>query len=796
MRRYLDQLLRLRWALLALWLVTVVGSAWVYVSQFRIDNSVGIWFLADDPALQTYREHNRTFGENDWTFVLVETESIYDPEFLHELAEAVRRIESLADVERVVSIGNARDSDLDADDTLAYLPLLDPAGARPSVEEIAALRAQLEDSPVFVGNLIRPGDTRHTAVLIQNENRLFEQSPYRMQLVDAVRAILGEYATVQSVALAGNTAINAELNRAALRDMLVYYTLVSVFLVVSGFLFLKNPRDVAILLAVVTGSVVPVVGAIAALGVPVNIVTAMLPVVLVTISASVVIHLLNEFHHVRRGEEDQDALAAVLRGLFWPSLWTTLTTVVAFLSLALSDVVPLRQLGLAAAPGVAFSWVQTMVIAPMLIRLLWSGQSRRRRSRSRWVRAITRGSVFLVERRPAVVVIVWAILSASLAGLPRLEVDTDYVELFRAGSGMRADYDRIAAAQFPQYYVSVVLRFGPDRALTDVPELRRSLELEHAIAALPGVQKVLSAAQILREADRALAGERAPLDEFAQFGADRLGQLVLLVQASGNADLTDLLAGDRSETRLLVMTERLSMRRLAALRGQIDGLARTLLPADVQVDVTGTNVLWSNMDAEVTSTQITAMAIVLAAITLLLPLLFRSLALGLLGVLASFIPILFVLGLMGWLGIKINIATCIVGGVALGLAVDDTIYFLYRVTREVPRRGDLRRAVRGAMLVTGGAMVTTSLLLMGGFLTMSMSTFLPSADFGILFAATVLFALVGDMLVLPLLILRLPAGWRPRARAAAALAPITGARPADAADAAPAAGRLDPTSST
>lgn len=788
MRRFLDLLLRLRWGVVGLWLLTVGVAGWSYLSHFRIDNSVGIWFISNDPALETYREHNRTFGETEWTFALVETDSIYDPKFLHELSDAVGRIESLAHVERVVSIVNARDSELDGEGTLAYLPLLRQAGARATESERAALRARLEDSPIFARSLIQPGDTRHTAVLIQNENRLFEQTAYRMRLVDGIRAIFAEYPTLRSVALAGNTAINAELNRAALRDIVVYNTLISLALLLSGYLFLRHLRDIAILLAVVTGSVVPVVGLVGALGIPVNIVTAMVPVVLVSISASAVIHLINEFHHRRCAGQDTEALAEILRRLFWPSFFTTLTTVVGFLSLAFSEVIPLRQLGLIAAPGVAFSWLQMFVTAPVMIRLLWSGEERRRSPPSRWIRRMTHGAVYLVERRPAVVLIGAACLSTSLIGLPRLQVDTDYVELFRAGSGMRADYDRIAAAHFPQYYVSVALRFGPGRGLTDVPELARTLDFEHAIGALPEVRKILGAAQILREADRALAGERAPIGQFAQFGADRLGQLVLLVQASGNADLADLLAGDRGETRLLVMTDRLSMRELAALRGRIEGLARTLLPADVGVSVTGTNVLWANMDAHVTSTQIVSISIVLAAIALLLPLLFRSLTLGLLGVLVSFMPILFVLGLMGWLGIKINIATCIVGGVALGLAVDDTIYFLYRITREIPRRRDPRQVVRRAMLVTGSAMVTTSLLLIGGFLTMSVSSFLPSADFGVLFAATVLFALAGDMLLLPLLILRLPLRWRLGGDAARGAILTRGAIPADPADK---GGRLD-----
>jgi predicted RND superfamily exporter protein len=143
-----------------------------------------------------------------------------------------------------------------------------------------------------------------------------------------------------------------------------------------------------------------------------------------------------------------------------------------------------------------------------------------------------------------------------------------------------------------------------------------------------------------------------------------------------------------------------------------------------------------------------------------MPLLQGSLTLGLLGVTVSFLPVLFVLGFMGWVGIQVNMATCLIGGIAIGVAVDDTIYLLHRVRHEMAQGSDQRHAVRRGILVTGRAMTTTSLILMGGFLTMTLSDFMPSAEFGGLFAVTILLALLGDLLLLPLLLLHLPPRWR------------------------------------
>jgi predicted RND superfamily exporter protein len=214
--------LRLRWLIVLLWAAAVVGSFALYLARFQIGNSVGIWFLEDDPELVAYRDVNRVHGETEWTFALVRTGSIHTPTFLRDLAAAVGRMEALDDGERVLSIANPCDSEVDAEGTLQYLPILRTGDGAATREELARFRQRLEGNPIFAGNLYRPDDERHTAILIQNANRLDERSPYRVRLVDDVRPILADYPTNEQVALAGATVINAELNRAAKRDMLVY----------------------------------------------------------------------------------------------------------------------------------------------------------------------------------------------------------------------------------------------------------------------------------------------------------------------------------------------------------------------------------------------------------------------------------------------------------------------------------------------------------------------------------------------------------------------------------------------
>jgi predicted exporter len=195
-----------------------------------------------------------------------------------------------------------------------------------------------------------------------------------------------------------------------------------------------------------------------------------------------------------------------------------------------------------------------------------------------------------------------------------------------------------------------------------------------------------------------------------------------------------------------------NLQALARLRGQIGALGRRYLPAEVALAVTGTSVLWANTDVDLIRTQPTSLTVAASVLAVLLPLVFRSWRLGVLGIVVSFLPIACTLGLMAWFGVKVNRAACLIGAIAVGVAVDDTIYFPARV-KTAPERGrSLHQAVRRGMLVVGAAMSTTSLIPMAGILTIATSDLVPSTSFGVLFAVTVGLATLGDLLLAPVLL--------------------------------------------
>lgn len=730
--RYISVLLKYRLPVLVLWCALLLASATVYVARFKIDNSVGIWFRDNDPDLERFREFNNTFGGSEWIFVVVKTRSIHERSFKTQLHRTIADLEALQQVARALCVVSPAGVGPSGADNRAADPYRLPYTNLNASAEKALETALLRDL------LVRPDNDRLTGILIRTSRPSNSVRTDWMGTVDEINDIFRAKTQFQDYWLAGTPVINAELNRAARRDMFVFYSVLSLLFIGFGRLFLGQTRDLVVLLAVVSGAVLPPLGLVGALGLSFNLVTIMLPTILVALSTSAVIHMINAFHEARRTmparQAAEDAVCALLR----PALWTTATTVAAFLTLLQSEVNPIRQVGYLAALGISIGFAGIFTIAPIVLETLWKQHPAEPDNDSRiWIARTVAGLALLAQNSRAVAACVILLFAGCLAGLPNLRADTDYVNFFRTGRQINADYRSIKDAGFSQYSLELDLVLPENRTVRN-PEFMLSLErLEQAIAALQGVRKVIGAGQL------------------RQFTAVRPAN-------PGNARgslMEKLVTPDGRRLRIIIFSDYMSSRTLEDFREAVAALVQGHLPAGVDARLLGTNVLWANMDVSVIKTQKTSFTVITCFLLVLLPILTGSIRTGLIGLFVSVLPVLSVLGLMGWAGLTINVATCLIGGVALGVAIDDTIFLLLRVRRDIDAGTKLDRAVVTGLRRTGTAMITTSLIMTVCFLSMGLSDFMPTAQFGWMFGLTIIAALTADLLLLPALLLGL--GWRP-----------------------------------
>ncbi len=337
----------------------------------------------------------------------------------------------------------------------------------------------------------------------------------------------------------------------------------------------------------------------------------------------------------------------------------------------------------------------------------------------------------------------------SLFGLRSLEADTDYVKFFREGTRVPEDYQALQQGGFPQNPLSLWFTVPVGQSVLQ-PEYWDALDnFTSAVEQLSGVHSVLSPFLVARSAGLATNAS-------SEIVAEITGPF-------------DLFSADMEHVQLIVMTDYPSSTRLNELLNRIEPLVGQYMPATMQMTPTGTSLLWAHMDDGVIRTQKESLVIVCVVCLLILLVLFRSLKLAALGLAASLLPVGIVLGLMGFWGIPVNMATVLIAGIALGLAVDDTIHFIHAFNQATDRGLDRWTACEHAIVGVGLRMVVTTLILVGAFSVMGLSDFMPTSQFGYLTTLTIVLALFADLSLVPVLLRGVVA--HPIARAPMALPP-------------------------
>ena len=662
----------------AAWLAVIIAAGITSAVRFRIDNSVSVWFGANDPALVTWRRAVEAFGGKEWLLVVLAQRG-----------------------------ATTFESDRDRDALAAGLALLPHAG-------LVLTTAAAPDTSALVRTLLRPDATRaHQALLVQVANDLDRQDNYREVFLDETRAMAGSLPSVREVHIAGTAAINGELNRAARNDMIRFFPAVIALMTLLGALVFRNARDTFALLATALATVTLTAGALAAAGYPLNMVTIMLPTILIAVSVADGVHVIHAFHH-------HGSMDSALRSVWKPSFGTTATTAAGFLGFAGSDVLPIRQLAFFGAFGVTVAYALAFSLTPALLRLLWGDTAPARPARRETAFA---GLLTTLHRAPRTVLAAAGAAAVLLGGLLMLRADTDYAAFFRAGTTVPADYAAMRDAGFPVNALNLVVTLPDSAMLPGLPRSGAIRKWSEAVATAPGVQSVLSPFTL------AGSGGGAALLENAGLVSRDAGQLQFVVLSTGT-----------------------SSRELLGLADTISSLSHRLLPPGVVSTPTGTPYLWARMDEGVIRTQRESLAIGCAVCFTLLLWVFRSVRLATLALAVSIYPGALVLGLMGLLEIPLNLATVLIAGIAIGITVDDTIHYLHAWQAARSSGADRREAVRSATSLLTGRIVATSAILIGAFAVMGFSGFLPTAQFGILSSLTILLALAADLALVPVLL--------------------------------------------
>ncbi len=728
--------------------------------KWQLNNSMEIWFYENDPQLVVHKKTLEEMGEWDWLAIVLNAKTrIYDNQFLDELQNVSNQIADLEHVKKVISIANARGTFNDSDG-LEYRVLYnnDQSGSNTNNEKF---QQSLLNNPVFIDSLFREDQDKKTVILVQDENAFDDGGPVRVQLVKEIKTIMDEAQYLDDYWIVGTTPLNAALNTFSLKDVYTFYPLVFGICIIFGWWVFGNWRDLLVSLSIISAVVATIVSSMAYTGYTLNMVTVMLPAILTSLSMANVVHIITHFHQLRADNPNNSLteIASQVRKKLWiPSLGSAVTTCIGFISLAFVGIVPVIQLGIFGAIGIFLGFFLTIFVAPLLLAFLWRNNNDLSTAKPYYLSTYTgnilaKATTTIVIHNKLIIILFGLVVISALSGFYALKADTSYLQMFKEHTEIRNAYDKVEESGFSTTNFRIFLQM--DNGLEDPDTFLALDKLQRKISTLPEVIKVVGPIDALKEIDRALAkDENWNSDNYLDYDRETFAQLLFVGELSNNDDLRDLLLYDNKTAQIFIFTSYLANSELTKLVASIEILIEKYLPDGVQAQVTGLTVLWATMDQHLIESQIATILVVALGIFVTLILITRSISLSTIGLVVSLLPILSIIGFMAWLGVKLNMGTILIGGIALGLAIDDTIYFVWHYMNERRSGACLQESLKKTIELTGLAIFITSMIIAASFSIMMLSQFVPTVDFGLFTTAAVLLAMLADILLLPAMLMK------------------------------------------
>ncbi|MEL7058544.1 MAG: MMPL family transporter [Acidobacteriota bacterium] len=702
------------------------------LARLETDNSPSVFFVRGSDDLTRYDDFRAEFGSDHAVRMAFDGPGLWTTEGMAYLEEVEERA---AAAEGVVEV-----SGLASHHGRSGWPPADPEALRQ-----LALDNALDRS---AGWISQDGDIVTVLALLEADGPLAEPA------LAAFADIVDEAPAGVRGIIVGLPVLNRALDRSSREIDRRYFPLLVVFTLLILFVTVRDVADLVAPLVFVGLCQLMVLGPMGYTGSDLNLVLAMLPPIIFVISLATALHLLLRYRQLAetcasRTERVRDAM----REKRWAMLWTGITTSVGFASLATSPLGPVRSLGWWAAIGLLAMTAASFLVLPALLASFGAhapcgdrtGHLERRASSwgARW-------ATFACRRRRWVLGATLVMAFIGLLGLTRLEVESNALHYLPPDHSLRVGIERLESAGIGVAAVELLVAW-PERQGGAPPALRSALEVDRlAVLAdelerAPEILGAIGAGAVLRDASASIVTMALTDDMRRQMvlegiESDDLGRRVL----------RSMVSEDRSTARVTVFVSTAEPGRIDPLLDRILAIAQRNIP-EAEVAITGQYPLLLAATGYLISTLVISLALTLVVIAIVLRILLPSSRLTLLAVVPNLWPVLAVLGVMGWCGVPLDIATVMVASVVLGLAVDDTIHTLGHFRELAPRHGNLGAAVK-TLELTAPAYLLTGLVLCAGFAVCSLSDFAPIARFGGLSAVAIFFAVLGDLLLLPALL--------------------------------------------
>ena len=735
-------------------------AAFSQLSKLQFEVSTDGLMVDDQQALAEYAHSQKTFGSESVTVVYLEDANLFSAEKLVAIQAALKAIDSIPEVTQTVSLFSLRY--LRTIDEFVYT---DPYLKKiPNTQAWAqAVKQAALDNPLVRGNLLS-ADGSVMAINVyfnsQNQNPGLEE-----QLTAALdSAIAPLKLQLDRVFHIGDPSITSGIMSRIRADQRLILPLAALVLLVTLGLILRRPSAVIIPMLTAGLSIIWITGLMAALGIPLNVLTGMVPALIIIVGSTEDIHLITEYQAaLQRGASHRRALILMAKHKSTAVSLTFATTCLGFLSIALNRIDLLAEFGMVTAAGLLLNFLITITLVPVCVQ--WCKRYALGRPGVRtavfenWASQI---SDLTFKHSQTIIEVLVATILVSAIWATHTEVNNDVMDYFNASSEEPQQAEFLHQNLSGMQTLSIVLE-GPEDSFLTIPAVQALQNLQGYLDSTGKFDKSLSFADFVSVVHSGLGGE--PAENSSLPGKSEM--LAEYMAMMGHPAAASFVSEDYKQARILVRHAVHSSTELNQAVAKIRQYAAENLDPHFNVTVTGASYLSSQASDSIISGQVRSLFIMLAMIFLLVALLFKSIKAGVVAVVANLFPIVVLFGTLGLFNIPLDTGTTMVGAISMGICIDHTLHFLMRYQYLESQGLNGEKIIREVVRLESAPIMATALALAMGFAILAFSSFPPIARFGVLSAMVMLLSLISTFVIIPLLMrtYEINLEWRSSAKA-------------------------------
>ncbi len=769
-------------------LILALLSFGYHSKDFRLDASSETLLIDDDPDLKYLQEVSKRYGSKEF-LILTYTpyEDITSDNSINNLLSLKYKLQSLNWVHSVI--------------TLLDIPLLDNSELplQERLENFKTLKDENVDkeggfkeilnSPVFRNFVIsEDGKTSGIIVNIKRDDKFkdiknkskkeIEEIKDKIkkqnhQNILEIRDVIESYQNIGKIHLGGIPMIANDMMSFIKSDIIIFGIAVFLFIVVTLWFIFKKIIWIIVPISSCFFSVLIMMGLIGLLGWKVTVISSNFIALMLILTMAMNIHIVTRFLQLKQsntGKTTFDLLILTTNKMFWPILYTVLTTIIAFLSLIFSGIKPIIDFGWMMTIGLITSFIITFTLLPTLINFVSKENISLKKKSDSFITSLL--AKLSKNNHRTIFVITGFVIVISLVGISRLEVENSFINYFSKKTeiykGMKLIDEKLGGTT----PLEVILKFPKKNKINDNDDedefddweneddqndekywftkdkIDRISEVHNYLDGLPQVGKVISFSSIIDVAT--ILNGNKPL------GTLELGVLYSKIPQSIKSEIIDpyiSIEDNEARINLRIIDSQEDLKRNDLIKKINFDLKNKIKLSEDDFKLAGVLILFNNMLQSLFKSQILTLSLVMAGIFLMFIILFRNIKLSIIGVIPNFLAAFLILGIIGLLEIPLDMMTITIAAITIGIAVDNSIHYIYRFKEEFRNLRDYDKTISLCHNTVGRAILNTSITIIFGFSILILSKFIPTIYFGIFTGLAMLLAMVSVLTLLPSLIL-------------------------------------------